>query len=214
MGHRRTIPLSLTTTGRGRQSRRAAGVALCLCAACAVMSLSGCALFAPRQFYADTYYAQDHVYQNSTLGFALMYAPGWVLWTDPKGMDRSRQAAAKALARQGAELIFAGQTSEGAHGTRGIVENLNKSPQDYLTAVKSANAKSIEKDLGTATFMAGDILTMKWEYQYRGLRFVEFLFQVRTYDVRIAFWSTPERYPEFLPAYEDIMATLNYRAAL
>lgn len=174
-------------------------------AACLVV---GCAP-AIQQFYTDTFHPEDHIYQNATLGFALMFSTGWQVVTDPMDMDKTRRQAAMQLHKQGAELIFAGETVEGGQGTRGIVENLNRPNKAFLAALRKANAGSITRDLGEETFMAGEVLSLKWEYEYRDMRFVEFLFRAGTYNVRIAFWTKPDLYESFLPEYEAIMATLD-----
>ncbi len=166
------------------------------------------------QFYPDTYYEQDRIYQNETLGFALMFTPGWKIETDPSRMNKTRRAAARQLQEQGAELIFAGETVDGSQGTRGIVENLNRDNERFLAALRETNRANLDKDLGACTFMAGDVLAIKWEYEFRNMRFAEFLFRAGTYNVRIAFWTKADRYGDFLQVYEDIMATLDFRAAM
>lgn len=166
------------------------------------------------QFYPDTYYEQDRIYQNETLGFALMFTPGWEITTDPSEMNKTRQAAARQLQEQGAELIFAGETVDGSQGTRGIVENLNRDNERFLAALRETNKANLDKDIGARTFMAGDVLGIKWEYEFQNMRFAEFLFRAGTYNVRIAFWTKADRYDDFLQVYEDIMATLDFRAGI
>lgn len=178
----------------------------------AAVLLCGCA-GRMEQYYPDRWYTQDRIYQNETLGFALMYRAGWRIQTAFREMSREQRTVARTLRGQGAELLYVGATAEGAYGTRAIVEHLNKTPEDFAAALRAANAPSLDKDMGVGIFMAGQVLCMKWEYVFRGLRFVEFLFSAASYNVRIAFWTTPERYEEFLPEFEAIMTTLNLRAA-
>lgn len=164
-----------------------------------------------RQFFDDHFYPQDRIYENKTLGFALTYRPGWKIAHGPEGMDKAQRNAARMLQNAGAELIFAGGTAEGAHGTRGIVENLNCGNEEYLEKVRKVNRANIDRDLGHASFMAGEQLIVKWLYEYRGMRFAEFLFRAATYNVRLAFWTKPDRFKAFVPVYEDIMGTLSLR---
>jgi hypothetical protein len=161
------------------------------------------------QFYSDRFYSQDRVYQNVSLGFAVMFSAGWNIEIDVAEMNRTRRQAALSIHKQGAELIFAGETVEGGHGTRGIVENLNLENDKFVAALRNANKAGIERDLGVENFVAGDVLSIKWEYVHNGMNFAEFLFRAGTRNVRIAFWTKPELYNEFLPVYEGIMATLD-----
>lgn len=166
---------------------------------------------APRieQLYSDSYGVEDRVYRNKTLGFALMYPRGWRLHTEPSDMSKAQRTVAKTLHKQGAELLFAGETLDGKQGTRGIAQNLNRTNESFLVGLRAANVLNIEQDHGSSAFMAGDVLSLKWEYTYRGLRFMEFLFRVGTYNVRIAFWAPPDRFDDFMPVYESTMATLS-----
>ena len=166
------------------------------------------------QFYPDTCYAQDNVYNNPALGFALVYAPGWQVVCDPGDMDRAQRSAASMLHAQKAELLYAGQTREGGQGTRAIAENLNRTNEEYLATVRGLNVYSIEQDLGAVVFAGGSVPMVKWEYVHAGLRYVEFLFRAGTCNVRVAFWTTPDRYSEFLPVYEQIMGTLSLRPGM
>jgi hypothetical protein len=181
-------------------------------AVAATLALLGCCTPRVGQFYTDSYYAEDRVYRNEALGFALVFPPGWRIHTAPADMSKAQRTVAKLLREQGAELVFAGETLDGGQGTRGIAENLNRTNEAFLVALRAANVLGIEKDLGATTFMAGDVLSLKWEYVYRGMRFVEFLFRSGTYNIRIAFWAPPDRYDDFLPVYESAMATLSLDA--
>jgi hypothetical protein len=165
-----------------------------------------------RQFYPDTFYAQDHTYENKSLGFALTFAGNWEITTNPKEMNAAGKKVARDLQSSGGELLFTGFSVEGTQGTRGIVENLNLSDEDYLKEIQKSNSASIEKDLGSISFQAGDRLVLKWQYVYAGLSYVEFLFKSGTYNVRIAFWTKPELYERFLPVYEDIIGSLSFFA--
>lgn len=166
------------------------------------------------QFFPDTYYAKDGVYQNEALGFALMYSGVWRIWTDPREMDRNRRAAARVLQAQRIELLYAGETLDGTHGTRAIAEHMNMEAPEYFAVVRAANAAAIEQDYGSSVFLAPGVSAIKWEYSQAGYRYAEFLFKTGTVNVRIAFWTTPERYERFVPEYEQILLTLNLRPGM
>jgi hypothetical protein len=184
----------------------------CVLASLLLLSCAPTAII--HQFYPDTFYPQDRMYQNRSLGFALVYKPTWVLLPDPADMSKSQRAAATALRAQAAELLYAGQTADGSQGTRAIVENLNQSNEEFLVALRDANRGMVIEDHGQTTFMAGNRLALKWEYSAGQFRYAEFLFRIGTFNIRIAFWTVPERYDEFLPVYEDIMSTLSTAAGI
>lgn len=161
-----------------------------------------------KQFYPDSYFPQDRVYRNRPLGFAISYIGNWTLATDPADMNPSGRKVAKMLNEAGGELLFVGATVEGTQGTRGIAEHLNLSNEEYLAQIRESNEGAIQKDYGSTMFVANEVVALKWEYLYRGLRFVEFLFVNNTYNIRIAFWTEPTLYERFLPVYEDIMMSL------
>jgi hypothetical protein len=179
----------------------------------ALLCLSGCA--APlREFYADSYFPEDRIYENKTIGFSLRLRGEWQIATDPSRLTRPLKELARTLQSRGAELLFVGATAEGAHGTRGIAANLNLDPRAYAQRVKSLNEDGIGGDSGFIDFLAGDQAMVKWVYDKDGFRFAEFFFNVDTYDVRIAFWTKPELFGNFLPVYEEIIATVGFRERL
>jgi hypothetical protein len=182
-------------------------IALVLSAALLVLSCSP-----PRgQFYPDSYYPEDRIYENKPLGITLTYKGNWTIAANPAEMNRSGRRAARSMHAAGGELLFTGTTLEGTQGTRGVAENLNVTEDKYLEMIRRSNSATIEEDLGKIGFLAGDHLVVKWQYLYSGLRFVEFLFCNGTYNIRIAFWTSPELFERFLPVYEDIMASLTIR---
>ena len=71
-----------------------------------------------------------------------------------------------------------------------------------------ALAIMLAKKWPTAQVTAIDFWGERWEYSKSGLRFVEFFFAIDTYNLRIAFWTTPVLYGNFLPVYREIMETL------
>lgn len=167
-----------------------------------------CACAPVKQFYPDRFFAEDNIYENKALGFAVTFRGSWTVATDPAEMSKTGRKAARMLQKSGRELLFAGSTVEGTQGTRGIAENLNLANEDYLEEIRKSNAGSLEKDLGSNEFVLADRPVIAWEYQYQGFHFVEYLFASGSYNIRIAFWTKPELFLNFLPVYEEIMSTL------
>ena len=55
---------------------------------------------------------------------------------------------------------------------------------------------------------------VKWVYDKSGFRFVEFFFNIGTYDIRVSFWTKPDLFEKFLPVYEQIISTLRVTRGL
>jgi hypothetical protein len=172
------------------------------------MACTMCTAPAMRQFYPDTYFEADNVYENKTLRFILTYGNNWYLFTDPNEMDKQTRAFAKSLQKQGVELLFAGATVDGMHGTRGIAVNLNESGKEYAQRIYDLNKDDVVSDEGLIDFIIKGKNLVKWTYAKSGFRFVEFFFAIDTYDIRIAFWTHPDLFDNFLPVYEQIISTL------
>jgi hypothetical protein len=167
----------------------------------------GCA--APiKQFYPGAYFPEDRIYQNKTIGFSFAYRGNWELATDPNEM-RDHKSYIKELHTLGAELLFMGNTVEKTQGTRGIVFNLNKSNKEYAEYIRKINSQDQQLDSGLTDCEIANVPMVKWLYEKDGFRFVEFFIKVDTYNVRIAFWTTPDLFPNFLPVYEEIMGTFS-----
>lgn len=166
------------------------------------------------QFYPDDYYPEDGIYENKPLRFIFTFSGNWQIETDPEKMDRSSRAFAGELQKSGVELLFIGSTVEGFHGTRGIAINLNEPAREYAEYIRRINKKDIDQDQGLIDFYAGDNPMVKWIYDKSGFRFVEFFFNIGTYDIRISFWTKPDLFEKFLPVYEQIISTLRVTRGL
>jgi hypothetical protein len=167
-----------------------------------------CTCAAPiRQFYPGTYFPQDRTYQNKPIGFSLTFRGNWDITTDPNEMSTNKENA-KALHISGAELLFIGSTVEETQGTRGIVINFNETNKKYAEEIQRVNKDLSDTDYGLADVTIHDVPMVRWEYAKGEYRFVEFFFSIDTYNLRVAFWTKPRLYENFLPVYEDIMSTL------
>lgn len=163
-----------------------------------------------RQFYTDTYFIEDGIYENKPLGFTLQFDGNWYIFTDPNEMPRGGKEFARQMQESGGELIFMGSTVEGTQATRGIAMNLNLPEREYAERIHELNKDELEHDGGLIDFFAGDHPMVKWEYRKGGFQFVEFFFRLGTYNLRIAFWTKPSIYKSFSPVYESIMASIQY----
>ncbi|MBD3319994.1 MAG: hypothetical protein GF350_02760 [Chitinivibrionales bacterium] len=178
--------------------------AVVLSAACLIFCCAG----AVSQFYPDSYYTEDRTYVNKPLQFSLTYRGNWDIITDPDRMDRANKETAAALAQTGVELLYIGSTYEGTQATRGIAANLNLTSREYAEKIRTLMKNSIQEDMGLTEFMAHDKYMIKWQFVKSGFHFIEFFFTLDTYNIRIAFWTTPELMPNFMPVYEEILSTL------
>jgi hypothetical protein len=161
-----------------------------------------------KQFYPGAYFNEDRIYQNKTIGFSLMYRGNWDICTDPNEMHEHKKYV-KELHILGAELLFMGNTVEKTQGTRGIVFNLNKTNKEYAEYIQKLNSVDQHIDSGMIDCTIASTPMIEWQYEKQGFRFIEFFFKVDTYNIRIAFWTTPELFPNFVQVYREIMGTLN-----
>jgi hypothetical protein len=172
-----------------------------------VLLLSGCAP-AIREFYPDTYFEADRIYQNKSLGFTLTYRGNWLITTDPNKMSKTIKPIARSFAQSSAEFLFVGSTVEGLYGTRGIVNNLNLPPNEYAELVRNQMLPTVTADSGITTVILKNGQMIQWRWTVNEYQFVEYYFVIDTYDIRIAFWSKKETFERFLPVYEDIISSI------
>lgn len=179
--------------------------------------VSVCLLFffcsAPlKQFYPDTFFEEDAIYENHALRFSLRFRGNWNIITDPTEMSSTYQAFAKTLQKAGGELLFMGSTVEELYGVKALAINLNEPPLDYAGYIRDLNQSEVQDDMEPVEFIAGEHLMAKWVYDKSGYRFVEFFFVVDTYDIRLSFWTKPELFVNFLPVFEETAASLTLTA--
>ena len=167
-----------------------------------------------KQFYPDTYYPEDQIYENKPLHFVLRFQGNWVLFTDPRDMDKGSRDLAITMAKSGVELLFVGATVEGMHGTRGIAVNFNEPAHDYAKRIRDINRNDVQNDQGLTDMVLGTNSMVKWVYDKIDFRFAEFFFTIDTYDIRISFWSRSELFDKFLPVYEQMMTSLEVTGGL
>jgi hypothetical protein len=120
---------------------------------------------------------------------------------------RENKSNAVLLHQTGAELLFVGYTVEQTQGTRCIVVNLNETNREYAEEIQKLNNQG-QIDSGLSDDTLSNIPLVTWLYEKDGFRFIEFFFKVDTYNVRIAFWTKPRLFPQFLPVYKDNIGTL------
>ncbi len=167
-----------------------------------------------RQFYPDTYYPEDRVYENKPLRFVLQFQGNWEIITDPNAMDKNGRELAKRCAKSGVELLFVGTTAEGWHATRGMAVNFNEPAREYAEYVRKINAKEVQNDNGLTDMVVGRNSMIKWVYDKGNFRFAEYFFSIGTYDIRISFWTKSDLFEKFLPVYEAIISSLEVTGGL
>lgn len=161
-----------------------------------------------KQYYADEYFPQDHIYENRALGFTLRFAGNWDVTTDPRDMKGAGRETARMLQRSGVELIFVGHTVEGTQGTRGVVAHANLPSMEYARHIRQINSESIDEELDMEPCTAAGKSMVRWQYRIGSFLFVEFFFRIETYNVRVAFWAKRDIFERFIPVYEDIIGSL------
>ena len=87
--------------------------------------------------------------------------------------------------------------------------NLNKSNREYAEYIRKINSQDQQVDSGLTDCEIAHVPMVQWLYEKEGFRFVEFFIKVDTYNIRIAFWTTPDLFPNFLSVYEEIMGTFS-----
>ncbi|MCU0609046.1 MAG: hypothetical protein MUF22_04675 [Chitinispirillaceae bacterium] len=161
-----------------------------------------------RQFYPDSYYEEDQIYENKPLKFLLQFRGNWELITDPNEFGKSIVPLAKQASKEGRELLFVGSTIEGRHVVTGMASNANEPARDYAEIVRRLNKYNVENDQGLTDMVVNRNSMVKWVYDKGSSRIVEFIFQINTYDIRIIFGTPRELFEKFLPVYEEIMTSL------
>lgn len=177
--------------------------------AAATLILPGCSLTIP-QFYPDSYFTEDGVYQNKPLRFSLAFPGNWEIETDPNEMPGDLLRLARKYGELGIELLFVGTTIERTHGVKGIAANLNADTWEYAENIRDQNMGSCTMDSGLTNIVMNEKPMVRWDYRKSGYRFAEFFFTLDTYNVHIAFWARPAAFERFLPVYLDIMSSLTF----
>ena len=179
---------------------------------CSVILLFSCTSTIP-QFYPDTFYPEDNVYENKPIGFLVTFRGNWHIITDPDSMNHHYKSFAKTMRNAGGELLFMGSTVERLYGVKALALNLNESPEDYASYIRDLNRREVERDSVPVVFFPGNVRVVKWIYDKSGYRFVEFFFVVDTYNIRLSFWTRPELFSGFLPVFEEIVGTVEFTSA-
>jgi hypothetical protein len=163
-----------------------------------------------KEFYPDSYFVEDRVYQNRALRFTLTFRGDWNLMTSPNEMEGETREFARELQLRGAELLFAGSTVEGTQGVRGITIHLNDPVDEYAEKVRALNKDDVGEDFGLTASVLDGLPVVRWDYTVGEFRFVEFFFTLDTYNVRIAFWTRPDLFERFESVYVDIISSISY----
>ncbi len=161
-----------------------------------------------RQFYPDSFYSEDRIYQNSTLKFSLNFRDNWSLVTNPNNMDRAVKRLARGFQKQGIELLFVGSTVDALQGVQGVAANLNLPVLEYAQMYRDMNKETVSNDSGLVNILVEGTPMIRWNYNKFGYRFVEYFFTIDTYNMRIAFWATPPIFDRFSSVYVSIISSL------
>ncbi|GAI35280.1 unnamed protein product [marine sediment metagenome] len=163
-----------------------------------------------KEFYPDSYFKEDNVYQNKPLRFSLDFQGNWDIETDPNRMDRGIRKEVRRHQKIGVELLFAGTTTDGLQGVSAVAANLNESTQKYAEIIRELNKEYLTADSGLVDMLINGKPIVKWEYSKFDMQYVEFFFTMDTYNVRVAFWAEAPIFKRFLPVYLTIMSSLDF----
>lgn len=167
-----------------------------------------------KQFYPDSFYPEDQIYENKPLHFLIKFEGNWELITDPNEFGRGIRPVARQAAKEGRELLFIGSTVDGTHVVSGMAADANEPAKDYAELLRRINAGQVQRDQGLSDLIAGRNSMVKWIYDKGNSRIVEFIFTISTYDIRIIFGTRADRFEKFLPVYERIMCSLEITGGL
>ncbi len=179
-------------------------------AALACIYCAGPSTTRAEQWYPDTWYSEDNVYQNRALGFSLHFKGRWHIVTEPEDMNETGRDFFAQLHESSSELLFMGTTADSAKACLGIASQLNYPNRLFAQKTREANLEDIDQDYGLSQFIAHKHDMVKWEYRIGSHSFVEFFFLHDTYNVRIRFWTKARIFSNFLPVFEGIMTSLEY----
>jgi len=173
-----------------------------------LMGISSCAP-SIKQYYPGNFDPEKRIYQNKSLGFSLTFRGSWIITANPKEMSKTSRGYSKELHKSGAELLYSGSTVENTQGTRCIVVNLNEPSDEYAEQIRQINKAEIDSDSGCTLDTIRGVPLVVWKYAKNEFDFIEYFFTIDTYDIRMAFWTKPKLFYNFLPIYEEIMSTLS-----
>lgn len=163
-----------------------------------------------KEFYPDSYFTEDHIYENKSIRFSLTFRNNWEIETDPNKMDKGIRKEVRRYQKMGVELLFAGTTTDGLQGVSAVAASWNESTQKYAETIRKLNKDYVTADSDLVDMLINEKPIVKWEYSKFGLQYIEFFFTIDTYNVRVAFWSEPEIFKRFLPVYLSIISSLDY----
>ena len=163
-----------------------------------------------KEFYPDSYFVEDGVYQNRPIGFSLTFSGNWELVTEPSRMEKGSRSFARTLQESGADLLFVGTTFEKTQGVRGIAINLNVPCEEYAENIRVINARDVTTDFGLTVHELHGKPLVRWDYVVGEYRFAEYFYLLDTYDIRIAFWTKPAIFERFDPVYRKIIESISF----
>jgi hypothetical protein len=174
-----------------------------------LLLLPGCSSHI-EQFYPDSFFKEDNIYQNRPIRFSLDFQGNWDIETDPNNMSRGIQKEVRRYQKIGVELLFAGTTVDGLQGVSAVAANLNESTQKYAETIRELNMRYLTADSGLVDMLINNKPIVKWEYSKFEMQYVEFFFALDTYNIRVAFWAQPAVFKRFYPVYLEIMSSLEF----
>lgn len=137
--------------------------------------------------------------------------PNWNVNTDKSKYPTVLEGMVKEYEKYGLDMALFGMTEDGMNGSQFVVEKAALDPAEYQSLI----AKNITE---TATFIGESAVldingneAIVWEFEMKtvNFRYLEAVFLVGEYNVRVQFWtakdSFQEMYPEFMAIINSIV---------
>ena len=158
--------------------------------------------------FSDTYL--DGKYTNEEIGFSINVSnDDWKFYCSSSSMPGGIKDLQNDLYETGAELIFYGISKNGIFGTRGIVEPINLSLEDYYNVTYEKNKNGFENSCYDSVKI-NNIDMIDWKYNTDNFSFQEYQFVRKNCNIRVSFWTYTERFDEYQPIYAKIINSFNF----
>lgn len=131
----------------------------------------------------------------------------WNVETDKSKYPTMLEGIVKQYEQMGLDMLLFGLSQDNMKGSQIIVEKAALAPADYQ-AIMARNAAETASFIGEAALMDinGKEATL-WEFEMKAFnfRYLEAIFLVGEYNVRVQFWGAKESYEEMYPEFMEII---------
>lgn len=134
----------------------------------------------------------------------------WKVDTDKSKYPTVLEGMIKEYEKYGLDMALFGMTENEMNGTQFIVEKAALDPADYQAVI----AQTITE---TATFIGESAImdingneAIVWEFEMKtvNFRYLEAVFLIGEYNVRVQFWAAKDSYEEMYPEFMEIINSI------